>query len=134
MKSNVGSNGHLGSSAKIFKAIGHTIRIQLIGILRHGDLCIYDIMKVITIPQTSIISHLDILQKYGWVSQRIVGGHKHYRLNIEPHNEILCASIMTCLASYHILQEDYKKMTFRLEKNKETSSIDRFISRSNQER
>lgn len=71
-----------------FKALADPTRLRLLNLLRHGELCVCDLMAALEIPQSRASRHLGYLKKEGWVSGRRAGKWMHYKLSI-PRQAIL---------------------------------------------
>lgn len=111
-------NNKLINSVQIFKALGDETRIRMLGLLRHGELCVCDIMAVLQLPQSTASRHLAYLRNSNWVTATRRGKWMYYALSIAPHDEMICSCVINYLSSLPQLQEDYIKMASHLkEKN-----------------
>ena len=71
------------TSAKIFKALADETRLRIMALLANGELCVCDLMAVLSLPQSTVSRHLSYLKNTGWVLDRRQGTWMHYRLNQE---------------------------------------------------
>ena len=75
--------------AYIFRALADETRLKMLGlILRHGELCVCDFVKVLEITQSKASRHLRYLLHAGLLSDRRDGVWAHYCLAKDlPHSE-----------------------------------------------
>lgn len=64
--------------SNIFKALAHPTRIQIIKLLRDGELCVCDILPNIDSEQSNTSQHLTILKNQGIVESRKDGSRVIY--------------------------------------------------------
>lgn len=87
----------LYNKSKIFKALSDPTRLEILYLLRHGELCVCKIIAVLEKPQSTISHHLNVLKNAGFIKWRKEGVWIHYRLsnpNIIDIVEKLCKSIL----------------------------------------
>ena len=110
----------LDNPVQIFRALGDENRLRILSLLRHGELCVCDIMEVLKLPQSTASRHLAYLRNAGWVNARRGGKWIYYRLSIEPVNESIRSCVIDYLSTLPQLQEDYLAMKTHLnQKQKE---------------
>lgn len=63
----------------LFKALAHPVRLQILDLLREGELCVCDIETALGQRQSCISQHLMLLRKVGLVADRKDGLHVYYR-------------------------------------------------------
>jgi ArsR family transcriptional regulator len=68
-------------TVQIFKALSEEIRLRMLLLLTHGELCVCDLMAAFGEPQSKISRHLAYLKQSGLVKNRRVGTWMHYYLN-----------------------------------------------------
>lgn len=102
-------------SAQMFKALGDETRIRMLGLLRHGELCVCDIMEVLKLPQSTASRHLAYLRNSKWVSGTRKGKWMYYRLRENSCEQPVIRSIIEYLASIAQIQEDYRVLLRHLE-------------------
>lgn len=66
--------------AEVFKAMGHPIRLEIIELLRSGELCVCDIVQRVGTGMSNVSKHLSMLKKVGIVGDRRDGLKIMYRL------------------------------------------------------
>lgn len=95
-----------------FKALSEEMRLRIVMLLTHGELCVCDIMDVLDEPQSKVSRHLSYLKNSGIITSRRVGVWMHYTLS-ERKDETLDAQIefmrerLSPLPGFH---EDVVKM------------------------
>ncbi|MCX5803875.1 MAG: metalloregulator ArsR/SmtB family transcription factor [Proteobacteria bacterium] len=97
---------------QIFRALSEEMRLRIIMLLIHGELCVCDLMSIFGEPQSKISRHLAYLKHSGLVSSKRVGIWMHYSLK-EPLDEISQAQLNLMkeqLAHQPLFEEDFKKM------------------------
>jgi ArsR family transcriptional regulator len=67
-------------TAEVLKALSDPTRLRIMSLLRHGELCVCDLMEALQIPQSTISRHLAFLKNAGWVAGQRSGKWMHYRL------------------------------------------------------
>jgi ArsR family transcriptional regulator len=78
--------------AQYFKALSEEVRLRIIMLLTHGELCVCDIMEILEQPQSKVSRHLSYLKNSGIITAKRVGVWMHYALS-EAHDETLDAQI-----------------------------------------
>ena len=64
----------------LFKALGDSTRLRILGLLLTGEVCVCDIHESLKIPQPKASRHLAYLRRVGLVDTRRAGLWIHYRL------------------------------------------------------
>jgi ArsR family transcriptional regulator len=64
----------------LFKALGDSTRLRILGLLLTGEVCVCDIHESLKIPQPKASRHLAYLRKVGLVDTRRAGLWIHYRM------------------------------------------------------
>jgi ArsR family transcriptional regulator len=65
---------------RLFKALGDSTRLRILGLLLTGEVCVCDIHESLKIPQSKASRHLAYLRRSGLVETRRDGLWIHYRL------------------------------------------------------
>ncbi|UTB32776.1 MAG: metalloregulator ArsR/SmtB family transcription factor [Methanobacterium sp. ERen5] len=68
-------------NADIIKALGDPTRLKIIYLLKHGELCVCEIMTALDKPQPTISHHLNLLKNAGLLKWRKEGVWIHYKLS-----------------------------------------------------
>jgi ArsR family transcriptional regulator len=78
--SNLPSDDVLNYNADVLKAIADPTRIKIIYLLKHGELCVCEIILALDKPQPTVSHHLNILKRAGFLKWRKEGVWTHYSL------------------------------------------------------
>lgn len=70
-------------AAKIFRALGDETRLNIVGMLEEGELCAADLLKSVSIVQSTLSHHMKILCESGAVNCRREGRWSYYSINQE---------------------------------------------------
>lgn len=70
----------LRQAAEIFRAMGDADRLRLLEVLRHGEMCVSEIVAAVGDKFSTISQRLRILRDEGLVERRREGTHLYYRL------------------------------------------------------
>ncbi len=106
----------LSSNTQLFKALGDETRLRMMGLLKHGELCVCDLMEVLDLPQSRTSRHLSYLKNSEWVVGRRSGKWMYYKLHPDVCNSPLLNSITEHISTLPDLQKDYEKLVTYLEK------------------
>ena len=68
-------------NADIIKALGNPTRLKIIYLLKHGELCVCEIMTVLDKPQPTVSHHLNLLKNAGLLKWRKEGVWTHTKLS-----------------------------------------------------
>ena len=74
------SPDHMESVAEVFKAVGEPIRVRIVAMLAHGELCVCHIHSTLEEPQPTVSRHLSVLRRAGVVRGRRAGSWVYYEL------------------------------------------------------
>ena len=69
----------MNNTVKLFKALSEEVRLRILGLLMHGELCVCDLMAVLDLPQSTISRHLSYLANAGWLAGERRGVWMYYR-------------------------------------------------------
>jgi len=97
----------LADSSQLFKALGDETRIRILGLLRHGELCVCDIMEVLKLPQSTASRHLAYLRNSSWISGTRRGKWMYYRLREDICERTVARSIIDYLTSIMQIRDDH---------------------------
>ncbi len=67
-------------AAKIFRALGHPVRIKILNLLRGEEECVCHLTAILGLPQPYVSQQLAVLRKAGLVLSRKEGLNIYYRL------------------------------------------------------
>jgi len=75
-----------------FRALSEEMRLRIVMLLTHGELCVCDIMEILDEPQSKVSRHLSYLKNSGLITAKRVGVWMHYALS-EQCDETLDAQV-----------------------------------------
>lgn len=88
------------NTARLFQALADPTRVHVVGLLRHGERCVCELMNSLDAAQSRLSFHLKVLKDAGLVSDRKQGRWVYYSLReealeamrevlgrLEPHQE-----------------------------------------------
>lgn len=70
-------------NSEAIKALADPTRLKIVYLLKHGELCVCEIMEALEKPQATVSHHLNILKNAGFLKWRKEGVWVHYRLSNE---------------------------------------------------
>jgi ArsR family transcriptional regulator len=79
----------------LFRAFSDRTRLRILHLLREGELCVGDIVKVLQVPQPMASRHLAYLRRAGLVLTRRDGLWNFYRL--APTRTAFHRNLLACL-------------------------------------
>lgn len=79
----------------MFRAFSDRTRLRILHLLKNGELCVCDLVRVIDVPQPKISRHLSYLRKAGLVSSRKEGLWIYYQL--KPATGAFHQKLLECL-------------------------------------
>jgi len=102
----------MDKTTQIYKALSEVIRLRIVMLLTHGELCVCDLMEIFGETQSKISRHLAYLKHSGFVKSRRAGTWMHYSLK-EPLDSLIEAHIAFMKEQFSelpIIQEDVRRM------------------------
>ena len=102
--------------SRLFKALGDDVRLRIVALLAHGELCVCHIEAALELTQPNASRHLAILRAAGIVSHRRRDKWVHYRLAEQPNEE--CARQLSALTATFAKKDVLRKDVARLVKAK----------------
>ncbi len=102
----------MGQLLQTYRAFSEEMRLRIVMLLTHGELCVCDVTEVLGEVQSKVSRHLAYLKHSGLVKSRRAGVWMHYSLN-DPLHEIVAAHIRSRAEhtdTIPVFQEDIKKM------------------------
>ncbi|MBC3898755.1 metalloregulator ArsR/SmtB family transcription factor [Acetobacterium malicum] len=82
-------------SVKIFKALGHPIRLQIVKSLLTESRCVCDLNLAFDFSQANLSQHLKILREAGILESKKIGVEMHYRVKLKSITTLLNAMDQT---------------------------------------
>lgn len=84
----------------VFRAVSDVTRLRILHLLRGGELCVCDLVRVLEVPQPTASRHLAYLRKAGLVRVRKEGLWSHYRL--APARTAFQAKLLACIENVQL--------------------------------
>lgn len=101
---------NLLDNALMFKALGDETRIRMLGLLTQGELCVCDIMEVLSLPQSTASRHLAYLKNAKWVTGTRRGKWMYYQLDVRLLDDTIHKWIVQYLAGLEEVRTDHQKL------------------------
>lgn len=102
---------------EIIKALSDNIRLRIINLLYHGELCVREIVNILSLPQSTVSRHLTVLKNAGVVKDRKDGLWTYYSLQIEKKGKSFIRTLIENeLKEDPYFQKDIEVLIKRLEK------------------
>jgi len=70
----------VSQASRFFKALGDEMRLRIIALLSHGELCVCHIEETLGLAQSNVSHHLSVLRQAGVVEPHRSGKWVYYRL------------------------------------------------------
>ena len=81
--------------SNVFKALAHPTRIQIIKLLKEGEMCVCDILPKLDSEQSNTSQHLTIMKNQGIVESRKDGAKVIYSIkNTEVYEMLILAEAL----------------------------------------
>ena len=88
----------------MFRAFSDRTRLRILQLLRHGELCVGDLVQILRVPQPTASRHLSYLRRAGLVVTRRHGLWMFYAL--APARNAFHHKLLDCLAAcFHDVPE-----------------------------
>lgn len=102
----------MASLNRMFRAFADETRLRIIHLLTKDELCVCDIMKVISAPQPKISRHLAYLKRAGLVTDRKHGPWRYYSLAkpASAFQKRLIDCVGSCLDEAPVLKKDAQRL------------------------
>jgi ArsR family transcriptional regulator len=98
--------------SRMFKALGDDVRLRIVALLSHGELCVCHIEEALDLTQPNASRHLGILRAAGIVAHQRRDKWVYYRLAPQSNEE--CArhlkALMSSFSKKDILRKDVEKL------------------------
>ena len=104
-------NMRMERTAETLKALSDPTRLRIVSLLRHGELCVCDLMEALQLPQSTVSRHLGCLRNAGWVKARRSGKWMHYLLleEVPPLQSRMAGILKEELPQLAVCQEDDRR-------------------------
>ncbi len=98
--------------ARLFRALGDDVRLRIVALLSHGELCVCHVEEALELTQSNASRQLGILRAAGIVSHRRRDKWVYYRL--APQEDERCkrhlASLVASFAKQATLRRDVARL------------------------
>lgn len=91
-------------SVKIFKALGHPIRLQIVKALLAGPLCVCVLHRSFDFSQANLSQHLKILREAGILKREKIGVEMHYSVQLKGIEALLNAMDLAVAEYFNTLE------------------------------
>jgi ArsR family transcriptional regulator len=98
--------------SRMFKALGDDVRLRIVALLSHGELCVCHIEEALDLTQPNASRHLGLLRAAGIVSHQRRDKWVYYRLAAQANED--CRRHLKALASSFAKQGTLAKDVERL--------------------
>lgn len=107
----------LSSLETMFKALGDTTRLRILGLLLAGEVCVCDIHDTLALPQPKVSRHLAYLRRAELVEARKDGLWVHYRLATlgDPVMQALLDAVAHAIGHLASGTKDRKRLAARVD-------------------
>jgi ArsR family transcriptional regulator len=97
---------------RMFRAFSDRTRLRILHLLKDGELCVCDIVRVLNSPQPTVSRHLAYLRKAALVTARREGLWMYYRLAParNPFHLKLLECLTCCFGDIPELKKDAKRL------------------------
>ena len=73
----------LAALSSLFKAVGDPLRLRILQFIRHEELSVGELVRILELPQSTVSRHLKALKEQGLVADRPIGSATFYRASLE---------------------------------------------------
>ncbi len=98
--------------SRMFKALGDDVRLRIVALLSHGELCVCHIEEALALTQPNASRHLGLLRAAGIVSHRRRDKWVYYSLAKQPDDD--CArhlkSLVATFSKRAVLRKDVERL------------------------
>lgn len=104
----------------VLKAAADPARVRILKLLGGRELCVYQLMELLALSQSTISGHLSLLKKAGLVNDRRDGRWVHYSLCDKKRNQYalpMLALILGWLDDDPRVRADQRRLASRTKKN-----------------
>ncbi|WKY44934.1 metalloregulator ArsR/SmtB family transcription factor [Eubacteriaceae bacterium ES2] len=91
-------------SVKIFKALGHPVRLEIVKFLLDKPQCVCELNRLFDYSQANLSQHLRILKDAGILESQKVGVEVHYRVRLKGIEKLLVAMELTTAEYFNHIQ------------------------------
>ena len=102
----------VAAMSRLFKALGDEVRLRMVALLSHGELCVCHITEALDLAQSNASRHLGILRAAGVVAHRRQDKWVYYRLaaQADPDCRRHIKSITASFGARDVLRRDVERL------------------------
>jgi ArsR family transcriptional regulator len=102
----------VGSVSRLFKALGDEVRVRMVALLAHGELCVCHLETALGLAQSNASRHLAILRAAGVVARRRTKSWVYYRLaeQTDDHCRRQLRELVRAFAKQDTLRRDVERL------------------------
>ena len=95
----------------MFRAFSDSTRLRILNLLRHGELCVGDLVAALAESQPKVSRHLGYLKRAGLVETRRSGKWMYYSMACSetPFHKNLLACLSSCFADVPQIRADLRR-------------------------
>jgi ArsR family transcriptional regulator len=102
----------LGAVSRLFRALGDELRVRMVALLTHGELCVCHLEAALELPQPTCSRHLAILRAAGVVERRRDQRWVYYRLaeQADPYCRRQLGELVRAFGQKDVLRRDVARL------------------------
>ncbi|MGP8070633.1 MAG: ArsR/SmtB family transcription factor [Candidatus Bathyarchaeia archaeon] len=77
----LGNPEELAQRGRFFQAVGHEVRLMILGLLDVEELCLCDIVQALQVPASTVVHHISMLEDAGIIARKESGKYTSFTLN-----------------------------------------------------
>jgi ArsR family transcriptional regulator len=98
--------------SRLFKALGDDVRLRIVALLSHGELCVCHLEEALDLTQSNASRHLGILRAAGVVLHQRRDKFVYYRLapQDDPDRKRHLKGLVSSFARREVLRKDIERL------------------------
>ncbi|MCU1278777.1 MAG: transcriptional regulator [bacterium] len=98
--------------SRMFKALGDDVRLRIVALLSHGELCVCHIEEALSLTQPNASRHLALLRAAGIVAHQRRDKWVYYRLATQPNDDCQrhLKALVSSFAKKGVLGKDVERL------------------------
>jgi ArsR family transcriptional regulator len=108
----------------VFKALSEEIRLRIVKLLEHGELCVCDIVAALDMIQPKVSFHLAVLKEAGLIKDRKQGKWTHYSIaDTNMFRRFLLLSTLEKISSESVSEDVRRLKDFLKTKHRKSNVV-----------
>jgi ArsR family transcriptional regulator len=108
----------------VFKALSEEIRLRIVKLLEHGELCVCDIVAAMDMIQPKVSFHLAVLKEAGLIKDRKQGKWTHYSIaDTDMFRRFLLLSTLEKISSESVSEDVRRLKDFLKTKHRKSNVV-----------